>query len=101
MLNRDCKTTLLQFNDIYMTGVDISLFLKMYIEFLDNCVKFMVTQSSVVTTLSPITISWLQQQNSFLQYIRNFLLSAIKIGRTYNSEDLKIMIESWIIQECC
>lgn len=101
MLNRDCKTTLLQFNDIYMTGVDISLFLKMYIEFLNNCVKFMVTQSSVITTLSPITISWLQQQNSFLQYIRNFLLSAIKIGRTYNSEDLKIMIESWIIQECC
>lgn len=101
MLNGDCKTALLQFNSIYMTGIDINLFLKMYIEFLENCVKFIVTQNSTITTLSPVTISWLQQQSSFLELIRKFLLSAIEIGRTYNSEDLKIMIESWVIQECC
>ena len=100
MLNKDCKTTLLQFNDIYMSGVDVSLFLKLYIEFLENCVKFIITQSSVITTLSPITIQWLQQQTNFLQDIKRFLLSAINITKKYSSEDLKIMVESWVIQEC-
>lgn len=100
MLNRDCKTTLLQFNDIYMTGVDVSLFLKMYTEFLENCVKYLITENANITTLSQNTISWLQQQSMFLQNIRQFLLSVIRINKSYSSEDLKIMVESWIIQEC-
>ena len=83
-----------------MSGVDVSLFLKLYIEFLENCVKFIITQSSVITTLSPITIQWLQQQTNFLQDIKRFLLSAINITKKYSSEDLKIMVESWVIQEC-
>ena len=100
MLNKDCKQTLLQFNDIYMTGVDVSLFLKLYIEFLENCVKYIITQNSNITTLTPITIQWLQQQINFLPTIKKYLFSAIGINKGYSPEDLKIMIESWVVQEC-
>lgn len=100
MLNRDCKNALEYFNDIYMSGVDISLFIKLFMEYLENCIKYVVTQNSSITTLSQITINWLQSNVQFLEDIRTFLLSCIKIRYSYSVEDLKIMIESWIIQEC-
>ena len=100
MLNRDAKSSLIYFNRIYMTGVDVSLFIKLYIEFLENCTKYLLTQSTEITTLSNITINWLAQNLQFLEQIREFLLSCIKVKTNYSSEDLKIMLESWIIQEC-
>lgn len=100
MLNRDCRSCLEYFNEIYMSGIDVSLFIKLYIEFLENCIKYLVTQDSNITTISQITINWLQENSNFLETIRIFLLSAIKIRYNYSVEDLKIMIESWIIQEC-
>lgn len=100
MLDKDSKQALLHFNDIFMSGIDTSLLLKLYTEFLDNCVKFLITKSPNVVTISDITLKWLEQNASFLSQIRQLLIDAIHIRNDYSSEDLKILIESWIIQVC-
>ena len=100
ILDHNSKDALLNFNEIYMSGIDISLFLKLYIEFLQNCLKFLITRSADIVTLSEITLNWLIQNTHFLDSIRQQLLNAIHIKNDYASEDLKIIIESWIVQEC-
>ena len=100
LLNRDAKSSLQCFNKIYMTGVDTVLFLKLYTEFIENCIKYIITQESGIVTLSDIVISWLNQNTNFLDDIRDQLLSVINIKTGYSNEDLRIIIESWIIHVC-
>lgn len=99
-LNKDSKGCLLHFNNIYMSGVDTLLFLKLYIEFLENCIKYIITQDANIVTLADDTLSWVFQNRNFIQEMRYQLLDALKIRNDYSSEDLKIVIESWIIQIC-
>lgn len=100
MLNKDGKSALEHFETIYMSGVDVTLFLKLYIEFLENSVKFLITQDANITTLSENTLKWLQANSSLGSEIRELLMNALNIRTNYSSEDLKILVESWIIQEC-
>lgn len=100
ILSKQGKEALLHFNDIYMSGIDTSLFLKLYIEFLENCLKFLITDNSDIVSLSEISLSWLRQNQDYIEYMRYQLLDAIKIKNDYSSQDLKILIESWIIQLC-
>ena len=100
ILDKNAKASLLCFNEIYMSGIDTSLFLKLYIEYLENCIKFIITQQPNIVPLSEISLSWLRENSRFLDDMRNQLMSTLKIKTDYLSEDLKIIIESWIIQEC-
>ena len=100
LLDKNTKQALLHFHNIYMTGVDTSLFLKLYIEFIENCVKFLVTGEANITPLSEITINWLRQNSAFLEDIKFQLMNTLRIKSDYLSEDLRIIIESWIVQEC-
>lgn len=99
-LNKQCKEALLHYNNIYMSGLDPSLFLKLYTEFLENCVKFLITQDANIVTLSDVTINWLKDKISFLDEIRYQLLEVLNIKNNFAAEDLKILIESWIMQIC-
>ena len=60
----------------------------------------MITQTVNITSLSSITIQWLTDNMNFLNIIKTFLFDALSIKTNYSSEDLKIIVESWIIQEC-
>ena len=100
LLEKDAKSVLLQFNDIYLSGIDISLFIKLYIEFLQNCLKYLITQSANIVTISDIVINWLDNNTEYKQSIQDELLSLIDIRTTYSSIDLKILVESWIIEVC-
>ena len=100
ILDKNAKASLLCFNEIYMSGIDTSLFLKLYIEYLENCIKFIITQQPNIVPLSEISLSWLRENSRFLDDMRNQLMSTLKIKMDYLSEDLKIIIESWIVQEC-
>lgn len=94
------KEALLLFNEIYMSGIDVLLFIKLYIEFVDNCVKFLITRTPNITTLSDETINWLYPLTDYTDYFRNLLASVSEIRTTYNSEDLRIIVESWVIKVC-
>lgn len=100
MLNKDAKQALIKFNEIYMTGIDMSLFLKLYIEFLQNSVKYMITQDKEIVTLSNFVLDWLIEYRNYLGDIKVQLVNLIRLQNIYNIQDLKIMLESWIIQEC-
>ena len=100
IINNDPKNALLQFNQIYMGGIDISLFIKLYVEFVNNCVKYLITKTPDITTLSDETINWLLPLTNYVDYFRNLLMSVMEIRTTYNSEDLRIIVESWIIRVC-
>lgn len=100
ILNRKCKEALLLFEQIYMSGVDISLFLKLWTEYLQNCTKYMITQTKEITTLSDLTINRLNQAMSFLPDVQHLLDSVFHIKSNYSTDDMKILVESWIIEVC-
>ena len=99
-LNKQCKEALQYFNEIYMSGVSTSLFIQLYIDFLENCVKYMITKSPTIVTISDNVINSLEQGMSFLSNIRNQLQDILTVRTGYGSDDLKVLIESWIIKIC-
>ena len=100
LLTGDCKSALLYFNEIYMSGVDVLLFLKLYIEYLQNCTKYLITMSPDITTLSSLTLDYLDKHLQYTEFIRNVLEDILAIDTRYSAEDLKIIVESWFIKIC-
>lgn len=100
LLNGDGKQALECFNQVYMSGIDNALFIKLYIEYIENCIKYMMTKDSDIVSLSEITLKWLDENETFLDDLKVQLMSALNIKNNYSSEDLRIIIESWIIQSC-
>lgn len=100
ILKKDCKSALLLFNKIYMSGVDVTLFLKMWTEYLQNCIKYLVTGMVTLTTLSDFTINELDSNPNIVDTLRVMLNSILQINNRYSTDDLKILVESWIIELC-
>lgn len=100
LLNGDGKGALQCFNNIYMSGMDNALFIKLYIEYIENCIKFMMVKDADMVSLSEISLKWLNENDNFLPDLKIQLMSALNIKNNYSSEDLRIIIESWIIQSC-
>lgn len=100
LLNGDGKGALQCFNNIYMSGMDNALFIKLYIEYIENCIKFMMVKDADIVSLSEISLKWLNENDNFLPDLKIQLMSALNIKNNYSSEDLRIIIESWIIQSC-
>ena len=100
ILNHQCSEALLLFEKIYMSGVDVNIFLKLWTEYLQNCTKYMITRTAEITTLSDITIPRLDRSLSFLPVVKNLLDSVLDIKSNYSTDDIKILVESWIIEKC-
>ena len=100
LLNKQCKESLLYYNDIYMSGIDTTLFLKLFIEFLENCVKYLIVKSSDIVTVSDLVIEYLLKNEQHLESMRAYLFSLLNLFNRYSSEDLKVIIESWIVKVC-
>lgn len=100
ILNGYCKEALLHFNQIYMSGVDVSLFVKLYTEFLENCTKYLITMTPDITILSDETLHWLDEHQNALPFVNDMVDSILEIKTAYSSEDLKIIVESWIVKVC-
>lgn len=100
LLDGNGKEALKCFNKVYMSGMDNILFLKLYTEFVENCIKYMMVKDADMVSLSDITLQWLNENDMFLPDLKVQLLSIINIKNNYSSEDLRIIIESWIIQSC-
>ena len=105
ILNGKCSEALLLFEKIYMSGVDVVLFLKLWTEYLQNCTKYVITQTAEITTLSDITINKLNSalQSSEINIVDNvkqLLDSVFHIRSNYSTDDMRILIESWLIEVC-
>lgn len=100
LLDGNGKEALKCFNKIYMSGMDNVLFLKLYTEYVENCIKYTMVKDADIVSLSDTTLKWLNENDTFLPDLKVQLLSIINIKNNYSSEDLRIIIESWIIQSC-
>ena len=100
ILNKDTKSALLYFNNIYMSGIDVSLFLKLYIEFIQNCTKYLITAVPDITILSDISINWLSKNSQSFDKFCYMLDTLLAVRTNYSSEDLKIIVESWLVKVC-
>ena len=100
MLDNNSKEALNCFYRVYMKGVDTTLFLKLYTTYIENCVKYLILKDEYNVELSELTLNWLKENDTFFEDLRVQLLSLINIKNNYSSEDLRIIIESWIIQSC-
>lgn len=100
IINQDIKNALLYFNTIYMSGIEISLFIKLYAEFLQNCVKYLITRSANITTISDVALDWANQRSEFLPNIKWLMSSVMSIKTNHSAEDLKILLESWLMEVC-
>lgn len=99
IIYKDPKKALLLFNDLYLTGIDTSLFIKLYMEFIENCIKYIITEDSNIVTISDNTIEFLKN-NPCIDKLRRQFLNLLHIRNNYSSEDLRILVESWIVEEC-
>ena len=100
LLAKDCNSALNLFEQIYASGIDMTLFVKLYIEFIQNCVKYLITKNISIITVSDIVVNWLEYNSQYFTQMREQLITLLDIRTTYNSEDVKILLESWIIQIC-
>lgn len=100
LLAKDCNSVLNLFEQIYASGIDMTLFIKLYIEFIQNCVKYLITKNISIITVSDIVVNWLEYNSQYFTQMREQLITLLDIRTTYNSEDVKILLESWIIQIC-
>lgn len=106
ILNNKCSEALLLFEKIYMSGVDVSLFLKLWTEYLQNCTKYVITQTAEITILSDITINRLdmalrpESGINIIASVKQLLDSVFHIKSNYSTDDMRILIESWIIEVC-
>ena len=100
ILQKDAKSALILFNDIYNSGIDITLFMKMYIEFIENCNKLLITSVIELTTLSDIAVNWLRDRVQYKNIFSMLLLDAGQMRLNYTADDMKIIIESWLMKVC-
>ena len=100
VLQKDAKSALILFNDIYNSGIDITLFMKMYIEFIENCNKLLITSVIELTTLSDIAVNWLRDRVQYKNIFSMLLLDAEQMRLNYTADDMKIIIESWLMKVC-
>ena len=106
ILNNKCSEALLLFEKIYMSGVDVSMFLKLWTEYLQNCTKYVITQTAEITILSDITINRLdmalrpESGINIIASVKQLLDSVFHIKSNYSTDDMRILIESWIIEVC-
>ena len=82
------------------------LFLKLWTEYLQNCTKYVITQTAEITILSDITINRLdmalrpESGINIIASVKQLLDSVFHIKSNYSTDDMRILIESWIIEVC-
>lgn len=97
LLNKDLENAMNMSQKFFMTGIDMSLLINMYFEFLLNLQKYLMLNDKEVSNLptdilSQYSISDANNIRLYLQKLYN-LINATKV-------DAKVMFEAWVIERC-
>ena len=98
--NKNAKEALLALNDIYMSGIDMSLFDKLFKEFVQDCIMYLVVMNGNITHLSENVINILNTGKYDRLVLGGLLQSYCDRKGTYFSDEIKMIIEGWIILKC-
>ena len=94
------KEAILLLNDIYMSGIDMSLFDKLFREFIQDCIMYLVVLDANITHLSEKIINILNSGRFDRIRLGDLLFSFSGKKDNLYSDEVKIMIEGWIISQC-
>lgn len=97
---KDSVKALQLFMKIYMSGVDIAIFIRMFNEYIVNCIKYLLTRDVNITVLSEKSILWLNNNLNRLMQIKSILFSLNTMNTRCSSGNLKVEFESWLIEIC-
>lgn len=98
--DKKVKEALLALNDIYMSGIDMALFDKLFKEFIQDCIIYLVVLDGNITHLSEQAIEVLNSGRFSRMTLGDMLFSFSNKKGTLFSDEIKIMIEGWIISQC-
>lgn len=98
--NKNAKESLLALNDIYMSGIDMSLFDRLFREFIQNCIMYLIVRSGNITTLSDKVINVLDSGGYDRITLGDLLYSYNQKSGNLFSDEMKMLIEGWIIKVC-
>lgn len=97
LLNKDSKNALNMLNSFFMSGIDMSLLLNMYFEFLLNIQKYLVLGDKTVSNLpedilNKCSTTMTNTIRSYVQKLYN-VINAPKM-------DIKVLMEAWVMERC-
>lgn len=97
LLIRDVKSALKKLDDFFMSGIDMSLLVNSYFEFLLNLQKYLVLGNQDISNLPNDILSRYNasQATSVRNYIQK-LYSVINAPKM----DVKSLLEAWVIERC-
>lgn len=98
--NKNAKESLLALNNIYMSGIDMSLFDRLFREFIQNCIMYLIVKSGNITTLSDKVINVLDSGKFDRIVLGDLLYSYNQKSGNLFSDEMKMLIEGWIIKVC-
>lgn len=97
LLDKDLKASLECLHKFFMSGIDMSLLVSNYFEFLLNLQKYLVLGSNEVTNL-PVDLLKQYEKND-IAYIRSYLQ---KLYGVINAPkvDINSLLEAWVMERC-
>lgn len=97
LLNKDLQNAIQALNNFFMSGIDMSLLVSMYFEFLLNLQKYLILNDRTLTNLPTDLLSSYSSKNSDM--IRIYLQKLYSLINTPKI-DTKVMFEAWVIERC-
>lgn len=98
--DKKAKEALISLNDIYMSGIDMSLFDRLFKEFIQSCIMYLIVLNGNITTLSEKAIDVLNSGRFDRVILGDMLQSYNNKNGNLFSDEMKVMIEGWIIKVC-
>lgn len=97
LLDKNAEGAISKLNEFFMSGIDMSLLLNMYFDFLLNLQKYLLLNNANVSNL-PIDI--LQQCPRDAAYqIREYIQKLYNV-MSAPKMDIKALLEAWVIERC-
>lgn len=97
LISKDVDKAIKQLNSFFMSGIDMSLLLNMYFEFLLNLQKYLILNSKEVSNLPDDILDECKSLNSGV--IRDYIQKLYNIMSAYKV-DIKSLMEAWVIERC-
>ena len=97
IMNRNMNGALDQLNKFYMSGMDMSLLVSSYFDFLLNLQKYLILRSYDVSNLPKDILD--NYNNASPDIIRN-LIQKLYVLMNANKVDIKNLFEAWVVERC-
>lgn len=97
LLNKDSKKALEMLDSFFMSGIDMSLLLNMYFEFLLNIQKYLVLGDKSISNLPEDILN--RCSTTMTNTIRSYVQKLYNVINA-SKMDIKVLMEAWVMERC-